>query len=954
MNSQLRNSLEAAGRTHVRHRVLRLLLKALPWVILVIVLLFAIDILLHLPPGARAVLRNALLGVSLLLLGTAAAVACFRREPILRTARVVEDRMPELDSRLINILQLEEQVDDPDKPELTRKLARRAVDDAAANLPMQRFRAAVRSPRLPRALGIAAIAPALLFLVTLISGEPGSRQWARFLDPHGDHPPLSFTNLSIEEPQQDGFAIPYRDGFKVMIRASGHRPREVFLTATDLDGTKLFTLPTSEVAKNEFSLQVDDVRQPMLIYAHLSDESARSTRRQIDVILEPRIERAWVKVDPPAYTGRTGKEIPFRFNGVRALAGSQVGFTIESNRPLGESEIRYESPGEELRRHPLVVVDETQPNRVAGFVPANATGRLTFHIRDQDGRPADEIPSTSITVTRDAGPAVTLLFPGEDTFVVETMTIELIAEAADDIGLGAMRLHTAIDGKFGDPETARFEKPGEALHRINRPLDLAALGLKAGQTITVFADAIDLSPEPQFSSTERRTLTLISEDDYNDYLRREADVALIAGKYERALERLNEAIEEQKRIEEALAAAKELPPEEATAKVGEALQRQEDLNRELEDIAGDLREVTRENPVYDFEKDLGKSLTERADEIEESVEQNRRDLEEALSESATGEPVQPQEREQLEQAAADQRERLEGEQDAADEQVRQPLEDLADFHEMLKNFNQLRELAEQQRQLADEAAAADRGEPLTPEDKAALRDMANRQRQLGQRMNELQEKLRQDAERLEEEMPEVAEAAEQLADQLEDNGLPGQARDAAQEMLEGDAPGARQQAQRLQEQLEQMLGQQGQAGERAAGEALGQMLGRMGMAQGNNFQQLLQSLRFLPPGMGQGMAQGGGGQGMMGQLAQGMMDGSPQAMLGGESLMGGDIARRMMGMGGGPGTGGGAGSPVDSVELAAEALRSQRRTFTPEAESLLLEYEDIADAYFERLTTPTP
>lgn len=953
MSSDLHTTLEHAARSHLRHRVLAVLLSSLPWVALVIVLCFASDILLHLSSTAREWIRNGLLVLSVLLLLAAAGIALLRRQPTLRTARLIEDRMPELDSRLINLLQLKEQALDSECPELTRALTQRAIDDAARDLPLEHFCPAIRPPRLAKRLAFAAMIPALLFLLTLISGEPGSRQWARFLDPHGDHPPLSFTQLEITAPQANGFLVAYRDSFQVLVHSSGHRPHEVFLSGVGESGTLLFSLPMHEIGEGSYSVQVQDIREPLYIFAHLANNAALSTRRHINVILEPRIERAWVTVQAPDYTGQEPKKLPFRFAGLRAMQGSSVEFTVESNRPLGPSHISYEIPGQASTDHPLLPPAEGTPGSVIGRLPATATGRLVFHIKDIDGRPAGETPSSSITVTHDAEPAVSLLFPTEDSFVVEGMILELIAAAADDIGIRSLRLHSGIDGEFTAPEVLRFDPPGETRHRLSKSLNLAALGLKSGQTITVFADAIDGAPEPQFSRTETRTLTLISEDEYNDYLRRQADVALIAGKYEQALEHLRQAIIEQKEIEAQLKTAAELPPEQASAEVGEALQRQQDLNLRLEDIAREFRDINRDNPVYDFEKDIAESLKEHAQQIEESIARNRRDLDQALSDTPSGNEVTPEELEKLQQAASEHRQRLEGEQEKADEQIQKPLEDLADFHEMLKNFNQLRHLAEQQQQLAEEAAAADRGQEPTPEDKAALRDLANRQRELGQKLDQLQKKLRQDAERLRDEMPEMAEAAEQLADQLENQGMPGQARDAAQEMLDGNAPGANQQAQQLKQQLAELMQGPGQAGEQAAGDALAEMLQGMGMAQGNNFQQLLQSLRFTPPGMG--MSPGGSGLGMAGMQAQGMSGGRPQAMLGGESLMGGDIARRLAGLGGGgSGLGKGPGNTIESPELTAENLRSQRRTDTPDSATLLMEYEDIADAYFERLTAPNP
>jgi hypothetical protein len=59
----------------------------------------------------------------------------------------------------------------------------------------------------------------------------------------------------------------------------------------------------------------------------------------------------------------------------------------------------------------------------------------------------------------------------------------------------------------------------------------------------------------------------------------------------------------------------------------------------------------------------------------------------------------------------------------------------------------------------------------------------------------------------------------------------------------------------------------------------------------------------------------------------------------------------------GRGDGGGQGSPgaptarIDRPDRSNVGQSSARRTGTPESGTLLLQYENIADAYFRRLTT---
>jgi hypothetical protein len=119
------------------------------------------------------------------------------------------------------------------------------------------------------------------------------------------------------------------------------------------------------------------------------------------------------------------------------------------------------------------------------------------------------------------------------------------------------------------------------------------------------------------------------------------------------------------------------------------------------------------------------------------------------------------------------------------------------------------------------------------------------------------------------------------------------------------------------------------------------------MNPGDSFRQMMLSNKFrgLP-------GEGGQAAGMGGLMAMGAMDGSPM-LLGGESLIDGPIADSIAGRG----DGGGQGSPgaptarIDRPDRSNVSGPSSRRTSTPDSGTLLLQYENIADAYFRRLTT---
>ena len=183
--------------------------------------------------------------------------------------------------------------------------------------------------------------------------------------------------------------------------------------------------------------------------------------------------------------------------------------------------------------------------------------------------------------------------------------------------------------------------------------------------------------------------------------------------------------------------------------------------------------------------------------------------------------------------------------------------------------------------------------------------------------------------------------------------MPDLAREAAQSMLGAKAPESHAQAQNLREEMERLLENEGQEGQQGAADALAEALGQMGQGQpgqgqGNNLQQMMLSRLFRGlPGEGKG---GGNGQGM-GMMSQTPMGGQGQ-LLGGETLMDGSIARNLQGKGAGAGMGLGAPTAkLDPLDESTIDRETARRTGTPQADTLLLQYENLADAYFRRLTT---
>ena len=943
--------LRRAGALHSRQRGMMLVLRSAVWLVVAIPLLMVADVLFHFSNPLRLAGGIGMVVAALTVIAVAAGIACFVRPPLLRIARLLESRNPALGSKLVNILQLAADANSEQAAPLTRDLARRAVADAGRTLDLPALPPLAREPLLPRRALHAGVAAFTLLVLTLAGGRHVRQEWLRFLDPYGDHPPFSLTHLEILKPAV-GDLVLYDSSVTVEVRASGHQPRALFLTAKPVgEETNGITVPFSARGDGTFVGRLETIRQPLELIAHTGDGASRSHRRVLGLVLTPQLGAAVVRIVPPTYTGQKAREVPYQFTALQVLEGSQLGFQVASNRPLGSGKISFENGSETPATFPLQPAAEGPAEKAHADFTADRSGRLSFTLVDVAGNAATVTPTASLTVTRDLPPAIAITVPEKDALVVAGLALAVTVDATDDYGLHSMRLHIGINDKFLPLEPVLFDALDTRRHRISHPLDLAQLGAKPGDKIALFAEAVDTRPEPQITRTGTRRMEVITEEDYNDRLREKVDVAMIAGKYEALLKRFEEQIAAQKRIEMKLA---ELQKEQANSEkslagMAEAFAEQNQLNQRLEQTADDMAKFGRDKPVYDFEKDLQEKLREQSAAIRESVEKNRAAGEKAL-EADPPPPAPPSvaAMEGLEKAAREQRERLQGGSDRAKQEIQEPLQDLAHLHELMKDFNRFQQLTDEQRELAAQTQAYQNKPQLNAEDRLALRDLGAHQRELAPKLDSLAKKLEHDAAAAEKNFPEAAGSARELAEQIEAAEMPGLARQAAQSMLESKAGEAQAQANNLLAEMERLFSEEGQQGQQGVAQGLDRALQlQRKMQGGDSLRQMMLSKNFRPlPG------EGASGGGLGGFMADSAMVGEPQ-LLGGESLLDGPIASSIAGLGdqGGPGQPGAPTARLDPADQAKVDQQSARRTTTPGGSTLLLDYETIADAYFRRLTT---
>lgn len=954
LNDQLTQRLNEADRGFQRQTGLTLGLRVLKYLVGLLVALFALDVVLHLNAAWRLGIGLGFLGVLLGVGGYLFYVAQIRRNRPEAVARLLESRDATLGSRLINFLQLREQA--AGQPPLTRALAERAVGDYSASLKQRDFAPLTKSPTLGRDLRYAALAVGCVALLFCVVYPVSILEFLRFLDPFGDHPAYSFTQIELVEPA-DGVQVDYNGEIVIKARTTGHRPDDLFLRFNNPEKPgAVTTIPMYSKGELGFMQAIENVKTDLVVTAATKNGRSVSKARRIQVGLTPKIERAFVEIKPPAYTGIEARETKYDFKNLTALVGSEIKFRLQSNRPLSAG-------GIVLAEAPSTLMKATAEHEVTGTIIAKDSARLQFSVIDTQGHASAENPSAPLTVTHDLPPEITIEAPAQDGFVCDDFVVEVRISASDDYGLKTVRIHRALNDVFSAPKVVNFAEvtrsTGESL-----TLDIKQLGVRPGDTISIFAEAIDSCPDPHLTRTRTLQLMVISTEEYNDYLRERTDISDIQGKYIKLLNKFQDLIDEQKELTEQLKAAKEKATDPATSKetaketaaqLDKLMQKQAELNKKLGAMADEMDSFVREKPLYDIESDIQEKLADMAGKIRESVGENDEELKKKLEEAAQSAPPPSQKQQAdalatLEDKSRKQAEALQPQQEQAESDIIPVLKNMALINVMINDFNAIKYLYETQSTIAAQTKAYENRLEPTDEDKLALKQLAASEKAIQWALDKVVDNLRDHADAAEKEFPKAAEGSRDLAKMIDEQKLSDHAGRAAATMLAGNGAESSARAEGLRLELEKLFAEACEPGQGKMKSELDQYLKLKKGMKGNSFGQMSQSRKFgLNKGQGKGQSQG------QGEGDHGGLDGYATSNSGnfgvfGNETLGGDPKESGQGKNG-LASNSGPGSKVDvNKSDALVPPGTSRESGSVKSESALEEYRGIIEAYFNSIT----
>jgi hypothetical protein len=700
----------------------------------------------------------------------------------------------------------------------------------------------------------------LTVLLTLIIPGIAWNQWQRFAFPSRDVPP--YTGVIIELDPAEAKVL-YGDDVTIKANVTAGSVNHIELVTVTPDG-KEHTIPMLEQRAERFQAVLMRLTTPMDFYARSG--RARSRIGRLTVQMTPQIVSTKVRITPPAYTKRPAFEGAIPKDGIVGLAGTEVEFTVTSNRPLSRGRLmlaQRDGSGQETTLQPIASpeADETAAPEdaatVRGSIRLDKPGRFELSVFDIDGLESIDRVTGTITIAVDQRPVVRILEPKPLSLATPDIRLPVVIAAEDDFGLTSLQLFRSLNGSSATAMACEIDGSAAQHTEIELPLD--RYGLSPGDEIQLFARTEDNDPAGAKGAESPVTIVrIISTQEMQELMLREEGAQSIQAKYqasERFLENLAEAI---RGLQEAAKAA-EANPESSEA--AEGLQEKiQAAQKSAAEAAKNMEKLASEPMPIDIDQELAKRLSEMAGQASEAADQLGK-----MAQSQGGKrPLTGQENEQLQKLA----EKIAGQRKQLEEQAIEPLEKLQLALPLIVDQQRFAELAAQQRDLAQRLdSLRANADPKDSKTQRRIAELEAEQQQRRESLANLLDDISAHADALPDDpdFTKLKTTAKEFADAVRASQAAPSMSAAQQNLLSSDFPGAADQAKSAADILESFLSKNesmGQGACKACDLAFNPSAGSPSL--GNSIQQMLAMMGMKPgmsPGNGQGMGFGFGAGG---------------------------------------------------------------------------------------------
>jgi hypothetical protein len=282
-------------------------------------------------------------------------------------------------------------------------------------------------------------------------------------------------------------------GLVVWARFSGSLPTEVHLVI-GTDTNHAVRVPLAKTLNDPiFGGSIPAVTSNFTY--HVDFGAGRTRDFQVTVFEHPRLERADAHLHFPAYTGLGEKHVPDTRR-ISAVEGTRVDFTFQLNKPVKAATWT----AKDGTRLPLTV----ESNRPVAHLRAyllETNRSFDLHLVDEAGR-TNKVPAQFVLeALPNRRPELKIVAPRGDQRVSPLEEVQFQAEVVDDFGLRGWGLTWRLGGGASNEIVLGQSAPAGEKRVLKHLLALEELSVQPGQLITWFVWADDIGPDGQ----KRRT-----------------------------------------------------------------------------------------------------------------------------------------------------------------------------------------------------------------------------------------------------------------------------------------------------------------------------------------------------------------------------------------------------------------------------------------------------------------
>ncbi|MEM6262091.1 MAG: DUF4175 family protein [Bacteroidota bacterium] len=678
-------------------------------------------------------------------------------------AGMVQKHFPEVNDKLINLLQLRTSADN--------SLALAAIDRKAEDILPVSISRAINLDLNRKYLYLLGI-PLVLFLLTyLINPNLIKTSGAHLINYDQQFTPPAPFSITINDLPENIIA---GQDLELNVSVEGNTlPAELYLyTKKDLE-SQFMDFQMQKKSTTEFSFLLSDLKEDISLY--VGNPEVSSEVYELEVLKRPYIKNFQVLIRYPDYTNLGVEKLEDNIGDFKVLKGSQITWKLKPSSEVAEA---------------FFVADKSR-----AFKRAESDQRfsystrlmkdLAYFISLQSPESISNIDTVRYRaeVIADRFPSVYVLGPNKDFLVDLDPNLPLDLEIADDYGFTKMNLFYRFVKSGGASNVDKEFKAypleidrGTLLQPLTYTIDLTSLGLKEGDEIEYFLKVWDndgVSGPKASTSATYKVIYPTLDAKYDEVGKQQEEVKEELDQMKKKADELKEAY---KKMQQKLLDKKQLNFDDRK-EIQNMIDEHQDMLNQLEETQEKFEETKEELQENEM---ISEETLKKFEELNEFLEELRNPEVEKLLEELQEkmEDLNPEDiREQLEKLEMN------------DEEIQKSLERTLELFKQLEVQEKIDEL----RNKVDNLAA--KQETLNEQTENAkseeeLDQMKERQEELNKQMEGIKEdmkeleemkedtntpdeeqmkELQEDAEKTKEEMKDASEQMENASEQMQNN-----------------------------------------------------------------------------------------------------------------------------------------------------------------------------------------